>query len=232
MRINAEQFEQPGLYLFPEDADPIILTERRVRCFAESLLSDEERLPSSVWQTQEFKLCEFCPARQEGGLCQAVTPMLALFDELDAYASFDKVTAVFKEKETERIHVTQTDMQDGLKYVAIMSLTRYCRRGREFWRYFRGTDPLMNPRQIAETIYLNMYWLCAGDTAKIEASTQKLKDTVITTARRQEDRMALICKNDALLNAYVETHAAMMYLTMDIEHLMKESFEQFDGAVP
>ena len=227
MSIEPQAFKEPGLYLFPDNGKPIVLTERRVRCFSEALVDDAERLPTSVWETKEFERCEFCPGRETGGMCQAMTPILTLFDELDAYVSFDAVTAVFRDENSDVIYAARTDMQGALKYVAMMSLMRYCRRGLEFWRYFRGIQPLMTPREIAETMYLNMYWLFNGDSDKIGDAARDLKETVVTTARRQEDRLAKICKNDALMNAYVETHAATMYLTMDIERLLKESFANF-----
>jgi len=231
IRIKPAAFTEAGLYLFPAKGKPIALTEKRVRCFAEALVDDTERIPPAVREKKEFERCEFCPGREAGGLCQAMTPILSIFEEIDSYVSFDEVTAVFKEQDTGLMHAAHTDMQGALKYVAMMSMMRYCRRGLEFWRYFRGTQPLLNPREIAEMVYLNMYWLHQGDTARISEASRELKETVVITARRQEDRLGLVCKNDALLNAYVETHAATMYLTMDIERLLRESFDSFGNSV-
>ena len=61
------------------------------------------------------------------------------------------------------MHVARTSVHRALQYISILSLMYYCEVGREYFKYFSGVIPFMDPLPIVERVYLNIYWDLHGD---------------------------------------------------------------------
>jgi len=61
-------------------------------------------------------------------------------------------------------------MQEALQFVAIFSLMYYCEVGKQYWKFFLGIHPLMDPEEMITRIHLNIYWDCKGDKQKVAKS--------------------------------------------------------------
>jgi hypothetical protein len=223
--------EAPGLYLFPDGGQPVIaLTAERVKHFAHDLWLDPDRLPPATRAAAEFQRCDICPALSLGGLCDAIRPTLTTFGAVDRYASYDRVIAVYRAEGSGILGVAETDMQGALKYVAMLSLLYFCQCGRKYWPYFRGVTPLMGPSEIAEFLYLNMFWIHRGDRQAMQEMIRRFKDEMFLTSRNQNLRLNLLCTNDALMNAFVGTFVIAEFLSRGIEQRLADSFSRFEEA--
>ncbi len=116
-------------------------------------------IPPDIKEADEFQRCSICPERRQTGLCGALRPVLPFLEHVDKYASFDKVTAVYRVKGQEVLNVAATTMQIALSYVVLLTLMYYCLNGREYWRYYFGVVPLAGAETVVARVYLNIYWL-------------------------------------------------------------------------
>lgn len=230
IRLCLAECQEDGLYLFFDDADALRLTRVKIEEFSRRLWDDDGGLPAEMREAVEFRRCPICPQVEQAGFCEAVLPPLTFVQEVDRYVSFDRVIAVYRGRDDPVLHVSLTTMQQALRYVAFMSLLSYCSNGRKYWRYFNGVVPLMDSRELANRVYLNIYWLHRGDRQQIAAFIQQFKRELLLTMKHQITRLSLVCANDAFMNAYANTQAAIEYLAMDIERRLEESFRKFVGA--
>jgi hypothetical protein len=132
------------------------------------------------------------------------------------------VTAVYREAESGVLHVQVTTLQLALNFLTMLSLLEYCEQGKQFAEYFEDVNPLMPPEQIARQVFRNLYLKQAGDVDVIRRLVDQMHGNFYTTTHCQIKRIQLICKNDALQNAFVNLHTVAGWLTVNLQ-------EQLDG---
>lgn len=215
--MDFDGFRDPGLYLLWDDATRLDLTAARVHEATERMLADPAQIPESVRAATEYQPCVVCPERETAQICHAIMPALPFLEHVDAYMSYDAVTAVYRAEGEDVLHIRRTTMQEALKHVAILSLVHYCEHGRQFAPYFKDINPLMPPRTIAAAIYRNMHVAFGGDLQAMQTAVSAMGNSILLTTRCQMDRLRLIAKRDAFLNAYVSTQTTTQFLLMDLE---------------
>ena len=232
INFDLNDFEQEGLYLIFPDLSRVVLTRERIQKITKEYWENPEKISPKVKTAVEFQRCPFCPLKGQKDFCDALRPILPFLEVIDKYVSFDKVTAIYKSKNKELYHVADTTMQEALKFVSTMSLMQYCQIGRKYWKYYLGIMPLIGGQEMARRLFLNIYWLNKGDMEAINKTIAIFDEQIRITANNQVKRMNLICKNDAFMNAFVNTQAATMFLSMDIQKSVAKAFDEFEQEIP
>jgi hypothetical protein len=227
LSLNFDDYNEKGMYLIFPDASRLILTRVNIERTVDVFWKDGNKIPPHVKKAAEFQKCDFCPLKERDDLCHAIRPTMPFLGIVDKYCSYDEVIAVFK-REDELLHVARTTMQKALEFVSILSLVYFCETGKRYWKYFYGINPLMDIQEITGRFYLNLFFLHNGDKAAIDSVISKFKDEITVTSRNQAARMRMVCKNDAFLNAFVNTQAASLILSMNMEEALKDSFGKFE----
>ncbi len=218
--IDTAQYIDPGLYLVWPDGSRLDLTRRAIEAKARAMLADPSKIPPHVKAAAEYKACTICPQRDTDEICHSIMTTLPFIDEIELYASFDRVTAVFRQDGDEIVHVVETTMQAALKYVSILSLTTYCEVGRKYGTYFHGVNPLMTPRDIALAVLRSIYFGACGDMSKVAEIIHTMQEEILHTTRCQMARLRLISKSDAFLNAFVAAHTTTDFLFLELRKLL------------
>jgi len=229
VQINFKDFEAKGLYLIFPDGGRLELTRASIEQSVDVFWRDPARIPEHVKKASEFQKCAICPLREQQGMCHAIRPTMPFLDIVDRYVSYDEVIAVFK-REQDLLHVSATTMQKALEFVSILSLIYFCETGKAYWKYFYGINPLMDLQEIACRFYLNLFFLHTGDQEEINRVISKFKDEITITSQNQAARLNMVCKNDAFLNAFANTQITSLILSMDMEEVLKKSFDKFEQA--
>ena len=222
INLQFSNYRQEGLYLHFEDSSRLVLTKEVIEQTAEKFWQDPTKIPPDIKEADEFQKCSICPGRRQTGLCSALRPVLPFLEHVDKYASFDKVTAVYRVKGQEVLNVAATTMQIALSYVALLSLMHYCLNGREYWRYYFGVVPLSGAETVVARVYLNIYWLHKGNKEEIDKVISQFQEELMLTTTNQVKRLSLICKNDAFINAFVNAQMTTKFLSMDIDSILKD----------
>jgi hypothetical protein len=158
-------------------------------------------------------------------ICHAIPTVFPFLQDIDRFVSFDMVTAVFRGEgpsSADNVRITHTTMQRALQGVSILSLMYYCEVGRVYFKYFAGIDPLMDPMDIMERVYLNIFWDKKGDLAAVSALTARMRTEIETTVNCQLERLRLFCTNDSFVNAFILTHAGLQFLFDDMEGILRQ----------
>lgn len=227
INVRLSDYEQPGLYLTLKDSTRLAFTRENIEKVTMEYWMNPAKIPANAKKAVEFQRCAFCPLKGRKDLCDAIRPTLPLLDIVDKYNSFDEVTAIYKGDEKGLCHVSYTSMQRALTYISNMSLMGYCQVGRKYWKYFSGIIPVMGTEEIANRVYLNMYWIHKGDKETVDQVISRLNSEIIITTQNQMERLRLICKNDALLNAFVLTHMTTDVLYENKDTKLGELLESF-----
>ncbi len=228
--LKLSDFEQEGLYLLFPDSTRLELTKENIEKVTDRYWQDVTKIPEDMRKAIEFQKCYFCPHKNEEDICDSIRPMLPFLDIIDRYVSYDKVIAVYKGDEDKLVHVKATTMQDALKYVSILSLLRYNLVLQKYWKYYYGIIPIMGGREVATRVYLNMYWLHKGNLEEIKAMIKRFGEELRVSSTNQVRRLNLVCKNDAFVNAFVNTQLVAQFL-VNIEGILTKSFEDFEKSV-
>ncbi len=122
-------------------------------------------------------------------------------------------------------------MQDALKYVSILSLLRDDFVLQKYWKYYFGVIPIMGGKEVATRVYLNMYWLHKGDPGQVKETIKKFGEELKVSTANQVRRLNLVCKNDAFLNAFVNTQLVAQFL-INMEVILTKSFSEFEESFP
>lgn len=226
--LDLSDYAEKGLYLILKDASRLVLTRKNIEKVTAEFWNDPQGLPLRIKETIEFQRCPFCPLKGRNGFCDALRPILPFLEVIDKYVSFDKVTAIFKGEEKDLLYVSQTTMQEALKYISVLSLMQYCQVGRKYWKFYFGIIPLMGGKEAAMRLYLNIYWLYKKDKEEIEKIIAKFNEEIRISAQNQVKRLNLLCKNDAFLNAFVNAQIGIEFLSLNMEDILKVSFENFE----
>lgn len=230
--FDFNDFTQEGLYLIFPDSSRMVLTRDHIQKVTREYWNDPGKIPEEVKRAVDFQRCPFCPLKEQDDFCDALRPILPFFEVMDKYVSFDKVTAVYRDDRSRIFHVADTNMQNALRSVSVLSLMQYCRIGRKYWRYYLGISPLEAGPTAAERLFLNIYWDQKGGMAKIRNTIAIFSGQIEITADNQIKRLNLICKNDAFMNAFVNTHTTLMLLDLDIEDALSKAFDEFEKKMP
>ncbi len=227
MEIETDDFREPGLYLLFPARKRIVLSRERIKSFARTFEGNLEQIPIGIRSAAAFQACAVCPERDRLKFCHALPATLAFFEELKEFKSYDRVSAVYRGPDGDLICAPETTMQEALQFVVILSLLYYCEVGKKYWKFFSGVHPLMEPAELVNRVHLNIHWHCKGDGAMIEEVLQKFAAEIICTCECQMNRLRLICKNDALINAFVNTQSQIECLAITkgtlLNHIMSES---------
>lgn len=219
--IQTESFPAPGLFLLFPDGERLDLTRTSIE-FTENLyLNDPQRLSQETRAAVEYEPCAICPQRDTAKICHAVVVVLPFLEDLDRHMSYDEVTAVYREADTGVLHVEVTTLQRALNFLTMLSLLEYCEQGKQFAQYFEDVNPLMPPEQISRQVFRNLYLKQSGDVESIRRMVGRMHDDFHTTTHCQIKRIKLICKNDALLNAFVNLHTVAGWLTVNLQEQLE-----------
>lgn len=227
INIRLNDYGQKGLYLHFQDLSRLVLTREVIERTANEFWQDSAKIPPGVKKAREFQRCPHCPLKGENDLCDAIRPVLPFLEKVDKYISFDRVTAVYRGEHPEVLHISDTNMQNALRYVSILSPMFYCQGGRKYWKYFFEVIPLGGAKAIASRIYLNMYRLHNGKKKEIDKVIAGFKEQTRISTQNQVKRLNMLCKNDTFLNAFVNTHIITDVLSMDMDKVLDESFKNF-----
>ncbi|MDD4179725.1 MAG: hypothetical protein PHH14_06755 [Candidatus Margulisbacteria bacterium] len=228
---NIKDFEQEGLYLVFPDTSRMILTRDLIQKTTKEYWDDPEKISPKAKTAAEFQRCPFCPLK-ENSLCDALRPVLPLLDKTDKYVSYDKVIAVYKRDISKLFYACDTTMQEALKFISILSLMQYCQIGRTYWKYYFGIVPLMSGDEMARRMYKNIFFLTKGNAVETDKIITSFKGQIKITSTNQVKRLSLICKNDAFMNAFVNTQVVSELLSMNIAEHLKEKFDEFEKQIP
>jgi len=233
VNLQLSECPQAGLYLFFKDGSKATFTREHIQKKAEEYWNDPQKISPQAKAAGKFQRCTFCPLRKEDDFCDAIRPVMPFLEIMDKYISFDRVVAVYREREGGLCHVADTTMQQALIYVSIISLMHYCPIGRRYWKYYRGVMPLEGGEESAIRIYLNMYRLHNGNKEEMNKVINTFVAQLKVTTRNQVERMALISKNDAFMNAFIKMHSGLTFLTMDmdIEKTVEAAFQEFEKSL-
>jgi hypothetical protein len=227
LNLRLSDFEKEGLYLLFPDSTKLELTKENIEKVTESYWQDLTKIPEDKRKAIEFQKCYFCPHRDKEDICDSIRPVLPFLDIVDRFVSYDKVIAIYKGNEDKLAHVRATTMQDALKYVSILSLLRYNLVLQKYWKYYYGIIPIMSGREVATRVYLNMYWLHKGNLEEIKEIIKRFGEELKVSSTNQVRRLNLVCKNDAFLNAFVNTQLVTQVLVY-IEDILTKSFNEFE----
>jgi hypothetical protein len=228
VNLRLQDYEKPGLYLSFEDSTQIVLTRENIEKTTEEYWADPDKIPPEVRKAVEFQRCGFCPLKGTETFCDALRPILPLLSVIDHYNSFDEVTAIYTGEEKRLYHVSHTTMQRALRDISNLSLMEYCQVGRKYQKYYYGIIPVMETEQIANSLYLNIYWIHRGDEEAIDKLIAQMSKEITMTTKNQMRRLRLICKNDAFLNAFILTHLVTDVLFENRDNKLREQLEKFE----
>ena len=229
VNLRLSDFEKEGLYLLFPDSTKLELTKENIEKVTDSYWQDLTKIPEDKRKAIGFQKCYFCPHKNKEDICDSIRPVLPFLDIIDKYVSYDKVIAVYKGNEDKLVHVRATTMQDALKYVSILSLLRYNLVLQKYWKYYYGIIPIMRGKEVATRVYLNMYWLHKGNLEEIKEMIRRFGEELRVSSANQVRRLNLVCKNDAFVNAFVNTQLVTQFL-INIEDILTKSFDEFERS--
>jgi len=227
--LRLSDFEKEGLYLLFPDSTRLELTKENIERVTDRYWQDPAKISPDKKKAIDFQKCYFCPHKNEEDICDSIRPMLPFLDIVDKYVSYDRVIAVYKGSEDKLVHVRSTSMQDALKYVSILSLLRYNLVLQKYWKYYYGIIPIMGGREVATRVYLNMYWLHQGNLEEIKRMIKRFGEELRVSSTNQVKRLNLVCKNDAFVNAFVNTQLVTQFL-INIDDILTKSFNDFERS--
>jgi hypothetical protein len=99
----------------------------------------------------------------------------------------------------------------------------------KYWKYYYGIIPIMGGREVATRVYLNMYWLHKGNLEEIREMIKRFGEELRVSSTNQVRRLNLVCKNDAFVNAFVNTQLVTQFL-VNIEGILTKSFDDFERS--
>lgn len=232
INIDVNEFDKEGLYLVFPDSTRIILTREHIQRITKEYWANPKKIPSNVKAAIEFQRCPFCYLKGNNDFCDALRPILPLLDIIDKFVSFDEITAIYKRDESSLYYSAITTMQDALRFISIISLMQYCQIGKSYWKYYFGIIPLTGGHEMANRMYKNIYFLNKGDAEKVKKIIETFHEQLTIMSANQVKRLNLICKNDAFMNAFVNTQTISTFLSMDIENHLIQKFMEFEKKIP
>ena len=210
--INLDKFVQAGLYLFFSNEHSLSILEDDIDQLAELFWNDKEKISPEIKMASELEICQHCPEYGKAEICKALKPLLPYIDDIDKFISCDSVLAIYSNGKQKTISISHTSMQEALYYLTTLSLVSYCEMGELYKNYFFGIEPFMSPDLIAKHIYRNIYFDCHGSKENIKKTIDIFNNDITSSTECLIKRLRLICKNDALINAFVNTKYILQYV--------------------
>jgi hypothetical protein len=226
--LTLEDYPKAGLYLTFKDNNCLQLDHDQIEEYSAKFLNDPANVPESVKKAADFEACSICPLRDTGEFCHALRPVLPFLEVVDRYFSYDPVTAVYRSC-AGMISAVETTMQSALMNISILSLIGYCNKGKEYWKFFYGVHPLMPSQEVVCRVYLNVFWQFRGREEGINEWIEEFRSSIAITSDCQVKRLRLICKKDAVLNAFARTQILSEFLFVEPEILLQAAFQKFSG---
>jgi hypothetical protein len=225
ININRNIHQKEGMYLHFADGGFLDFSKDQVRNLAEEYWNNPSKLPPHIRENDAFKTCTVCPFTGQSVFCSAMKPLLPFLEKIDRFNSYDKVIAVYVKKEGLE-YVSETNMQRALQYVTNMAIFEYCEDAKQYHIYFQGIEPLMDMSEAVSLLFLNIYWLNKGDRNKVISKINDMRHAVTVTSKSCVNRLNLMCKSDAFVNAYVRTHMLAEMLHINIVDALLEKYFQ------
>lgn len=222
MQIKADNYKNEGMYLHFENGDFLDLSIDNVKRLADEYWNNPKLLPAYIRDNDFFKTCTVCPYRGQDVFCSAVKPLLPFLEKIENFLSYSKVTAVYVNKEG-LIQIKNVQLQKALQYITSMAIFEYCEDAKQYQKYFKGIMPFMEVREIAARLFLNVYWLNNSDMALTKKSIKEMTEAVTITSKSCVQRLRLMCKSDAFINAYVNTQVYSMLLS-EVDEVFVERY--------
>lgn len=194
---------EPGLYIFMPDGTRLELTLANIERVAAEFWEDPTKFSPEAKKAIELEKCEMCPDRGRPGVCHAIHPILPIVQQADKYRSYTPVRVLFKAEDGNLVRSAEVPIQQALSYVCMLSLICYCDVGKKYWEYYEGIHPLMQAHEIAHRLLLNINQANEGDPEKVRAIVEQFEREIMVTTRCVLNRLHLLCREDALLNAFV-----------------------------
>lgn len=227
--LSVKDLKPGSLRIVFEDGACIDFVEDEIRKKGYEFLDDPSNVPESVRKAVEFQRCSVCPERHNPGYCHALLPTLSSFEKIDKYPSFAPVTAIYKDEFSDMVCVRETTLQVALQFISVMSLIHFCELGRGYRDLFMMVNPIMDPRDVAARIYLNLYWQMRGDEKKISEKMRKFTIELEVTILCQIERLRLVCKSDSFINAFIMTHVLTNILSESPEASLDKCIQEYQG---
>jgi hypothetical protein len=224
--LDLSRFAREGLYVLTEGGCFMDLSHERIQRLSDSYWTDAVKLPERVRRHEHFKTCSVCPYRGQDVFCSAMKPILPFLEDLEAFKSFDKVTAVYVDKNG-LTYVSRTTLQQALQYVVNLALFEYCEDAKKYARFFKGIHPFMTHEAAATVLLLNLHWLCGGDRSKMDAQLKEISDAMQVTSTSCVKRLRTLCHSDVLINSYIIAHTFSSVLAY-----VYEVADEYYGAAP
>jgi hypothetical protein len=221
---------KPGsLRIVFEDGTCLDFVEDEIRKQGYQFLDDPSNVSDSVRKAVEFQRCSVCPERHHQGYCHALLPTLSSLERIDKYPSFAPVTALYRDKFSAMVTIRETTLQVALQFISVLSLIDFCELGREYRDLFVMINPIMDPRDVAARIYLNLFWQMRGDEKKVAEKMERFTREMEVTILCQIERLRLVCKSDAFINAFVMTHVLTSILKGSPETSLDKCIQEHLG---
>ena len=224
--LDLSQFAQTGLYLVFGDSTMLSLTESNIADVTRRFWEDPAKITSEVRRHEDFQPCSICPDAGKDALCHALRPILPFLEDIDRYFSYDKVVAVYKGNEEKVFHLAESEMQNALQYICILSLFSYCKVGKRYKEYYHGVIPVIGFAPAVERMYLNVYWLHNGDRVAVDRFLRQFQQDISVIIGNVLKRLNLICRKDSLLNAFYTMLVTVDLLTMKVDEALEKAFEK------
>ena len=224
MEIKTDIYHKEGMFLHFADGGLLDLSKERVHLLTDEYWNNPAKLPPHIRKDDAFKTCNICPFKGQNVFCSAIKPLLPFLEEMEKFNSYDKVTAVYLKKEG-LAYICETNMQSALQYVTNMAIFEYCEDAKQYHVYFQGIEPFMDMTEALSRLFLNIYWLNHGEMEKVHAIIDEMRHAVTVTSKNCVERLNLMCKSDAFINAYVKTHILAEMLNVGMDDTLEEYFK-------
>jgi len=220
------RFKAKGLYLLLENDGIIEITNEAICKTAESSQYKSIEQIFEIKRNKKLGRCPFCPLYGNENICDSMKILAPFIDTIDKNHSFDNVICVYRGENDQLYHLGQTDFQNALKYCVILILTEYCEFGKKYKKYFHRIVPIADFTDMAIQLYMNIYCLNRGNRKEIKKIVKEMSLWVSETIKEQKERLGMVCKNDAFLNAFAGVQTAVELQTLDMRKLIQREFNE------
>lgn len=227
--IDLMKYQDAGLYLLVDERHgTIAFTEKNIERLTQFFWNSDKHISDEVKKSCDFARCEFCPRRDEGGMCDAIKVELPLIEAIDEFPSYQPVTAIFKDSFDNSLSVYCATMQQALQYIVFFSLIYYCQTGKKYRKYFYGIDPMLELEDFAAHLYMNVYWYNHGDALKTLDMVHEMKSIFMAASKNQVKRLNMICKSDSLINAFALIGTTFEFMEFNTEQIVEDRLREFE----
>jgi hypothetical protein len=212
--IDLSRFTEEGLYLLDPHGIEIRMTRSFIDSESDKLLIEIEKSADTRFKEILLATCSICTLPK--GLCYALRAILPFLNQIDKFRSYDRLTALFRDPKG-TLHISQTDMQNALQYISVLSLVTYCKAGQKYTEIFEGINPLMETSQISRELFLRIYRMAKGNSETMRTFIAEFQTNMEILIRNLIERVKQVCRNDAMVNALHKMHIIAGFLEMQLD---------------